>query len=242
MSSRNHIVITFLAMFCLLLPADCQAKERQAESIAGIVASMLKAYGGTAAVRKVVSVTARGLINEFINGKTGNYARFLERPGMLRIEVMPEQGGEIRILKGDHGWQSGIPVSALELQSMIYQYSYLDLPMGLVDKELPVTSIRKELYKGQEAYLLLIEPVGAPSLRVLVDASSRLIVRVAASFSMGMMGASELSTEYGDYRAVEGVLFPFRLINFAGDMKISEISLHEIMTNQKIPAALFASP
>ena len=49
---------------------------------------MLKAYGGAEAIGKVVSVTARGRITEFLSGKRGNYARYLDRPGKLRIEVM----------------------------------------------------------------------------------------------------------------------------------------------------------
>jgi len=240
MSSRYHAVISGMVLLILLVTANCRAEEQQADSAARIVDSMLKAYGGVEAVRKVVSVTAKGRINEFINGKTGKYARFFERPGKLRIEVMPEQGGEIRILNGAHGWRSGIPVSALELQSMIYQYSYLDLPMGLIDKELQVTSVRKELYEEHEAYLLQIESKDATRLRILVDAKTRLIFRVAASFNMGMMGASELSTEYSDYRSVGGVLFPYRLINSAGDMKLSEIVLDEVVVNRKIPEALFS--
>ena len=57
---------------------------------------------------------------------------------------MPEQGGEIRILNGDHGWQGSsegfMPVSSMELQSMIYQYSYLDLPMGLAKGDFQLKS------------------------------------------------------------------------------------------------------
>ena len=56
---------------------------------------------------------------------------------------------------------------------------------------------------------------------------------------MGMMGANELATEYGDFHPVEGVLFPFKLTNYAGDMKLSEIILSEIMINREIPHKLF---
>ena len=57
---------------------------------------------------------------------------------------------------------------------------------------------------------------------------------------MGMMGAGELATEYRDFRPVEGVQFPHKLTNYAGDMKLSEIDLDEIEVNREIPAKLFA--
>ena len=247
MSSRRYLYITAatLGLSLLFFPGRCRGTERQIDpSGSELVASVLKAYGGEGAVRKVMSVTAKGRITEFLNGKEGNYARYFERPGKLRIEVMPEQGGEIRILNKNHGWHVGsgglVPVSPLVLQSMIYQYSYLDLPMGLADGSLQVKYGGKQSHNGRDGYLLLIELKKAPQLRLLIDAKTHLIVKVSSTFAMGMMGAGELSTEYSDFHAIDGVLFPFRLINFAGDMKLSEIVLSEITINRKIPAEFFA--
>lgn len=246
MTLRHYINITVVAttLFLLFLNGNSRGAERQIDPTAELVASMLKAYGGAEAVENIVSVTAKGRITEFLNGTTGDYARYLERPGKLRIEVMPEQGGEIRVLNGDRGWQVGdegfVKVSPFELQAMIYQYSYLNLPMGLVDKKMRFTYGGKQQHSGREVFLLLIELKNAPRLSILVDAKTRLIVRVSASFAMGMMGASELSTEYSDFRAIGKVLFPHKLINFAGDRKLSEIVLSEIAIKREIPAAFFA--
>ncbi len=62
---------------------------------------------------------------------------------------------------------------------------------------------------------------------------------LAASFSMGMMGANELATEYHDFGPVSGVLFPRRLTNYAGTMKLSEIVLSDIQVDRKIPGSFF---
>ena len=248
MITRHHLFLAgaslaLLLMF-LLFSGKCRGGEIKDERAAQVVASMIKAYGGVEAVRKVISVTAKGHITEFLNGKTGDYIRYLERPGRLRIEVMPKQGGEIRILNGDHGWQASgegfIPVSELELQSMLYQYSYLNLPMGLANGNYQAKYVGKQRYNGREAYLLQIEPNNAPRLGILIDAKTNLIVRVDASFAMGMMGMGELSTEYGDFHSVEGVQFPHILTSFAGGIKLSEIILGDIRVNHKIPHDLFA--
>lgn len=248
MTSRHHLfligVTSVLLLVLLLFSGKCRGEEVKTDRTSEVVASMLKAYGGADAVRKVNSVTAKGRITEFLSGKSGDYARFFERPGKLRIEVMPELGGEIRILNGDHGWQAStqgfIPVSQIELQSMLYQYSYLDLPMGLSDGSYRAKYAGRQQYNGHEADLLLIEPKNAPRLGILVDAKTHLIVRVDASFAMGAMGTGELSTAYGDFQPVEGVQFPHKLISFAGGIKLSDIELTTIKVNQRISPKLFA--
>ncbi len=240
----RHLVTIAIMLLLPFFSGTCRGEPRQKQLADEIVASILEAYGGADSIRKVLSVTATGRITEFMNGKVGNYSRYFEQPGKLRIEVMPEQGGDIRILNGNSGWQRRgegfVRVSPLELQSMIYQYSYLDLPMAFGDKEFLVTYGGKFRQNGEEVYLLLLETKNSPQLRVLIDARTRLIARVSAKFAMGMMGDGELSTTYSDYHAVDGVLFPHTLVNYAGDMKLSEIKLGNIKVNQKIPAAFFA--
>ena len=217
MFQSKRIAATLLIPLCLLLSGNIRGEALQGDPTGAIIASTIKSYGGACSVKKIVTVMATGRIVEYLNGKAGHYARYFALPGKLRIEVMPKQGGEIRILNGDHGWQGNsegfVPVSSMELQSMIYQYSYLDLPMGLARGDYQVKFDGRESLNGHEAYLLLVELKKAPQLRVLVDAKTGLIVRVAAKFAMGMMGANELATEYSDYHPVEGVLFPFKLRN-----------------------------
>ena len=246
MTWKHHLYTAAagLALLLLLPCGESRGEEKELDKAADLVASVLKAYGGSKAVSKINSVTAKGQINEFLSGKTGTYSRYFERPGKLRVEVMPAQGGEIRILNGDRGWQGSsggfVPVSPLELQSMLYQYSYLNLPMALATGSYHVKYGGKQRNnKDAETYLLLVEPKNAPRMGILVDAKTRLIIRVDASFAMGVMGTGELSTEYGDFGPVEGVQFPHKLTSYAGGIKLSEIVLDEITVNRKIPAELF---
>ena len=248
MTVRHFLYLAAAAMSLLpaLFTGTCWGAEQRSNATTELVASILRAYGGAEMVGKVRSVTATGRITEFLSGATGYYARYFARPGKLRIEVMPQQGGEIRLLNGDRGWQMGsagfTPVAPLELQAMIYQYNYLDLPMGLVAKDYAVKAEGQQVIEGRETYLLLIEPKNALTISILIDAKTHLIVKVSAKFGMGMMGAGELATEYYDFRPVAGVLFPHRLLNFAGKLKLSEIVLDEIAVNRQLPADLFAPP
>jgi outer membrane lipoprotein-sorting protein len=246
MKPLPYLKMALAALLLLIAPVTASAADEKENPADAIVAAVLKAYGGAEAVGRITTVTARGCIVDFFSDTEGGYARYFERPGKLRIEIMPDRGGEVRILKDGHGWQSGngglAKARPLTRQSMVYQYSYLDLPMGFIDHSYPVTYEGKRHLGNQETHLLQVSLKDAPPLRVFVDARSFLIVRVAADFSMGVMGASELATEYQEFRPEGGVLFPHRLENFAGDMKISEITLNVILTNPKIPAALFSPP
>ena len=96
-----------MVLFYVLLAAKTPGEVRHVAPAEAIVASMLKSYGGAESIKKIVSVTAKGRIDDFLNGKTGNYARYFESPGKLRIEVIPELGGEIRIPDGNRGWLGG---------------------------------------------------------------------------------------------------------------------------------------
>lgn len=211
-----------------------------------VIAKMLNAYGGTKALAGVRTVVARGRIDDYLRQVSGGYARIMQRPGSLRIEIRPEQGGEIRVLAGDQGWQGAgdrfSPAKPISLSSMRYQYSYLDVPMCLADQSCTAQEGGIKELEGRPYDLLLITTVGAPQLRVYVDRDSHLIHRVAAEFSMGTMGSSELATEYADFRTTNGVLFPRLLTNFAGGSKISLLTIETLEVNVPLAADIFTPP
>ena len=110
---------------------------------------------------------------------SGGYARTMRRPDGLRIDIMPEQGGEVRILNGTHGWQgSGTTLreaNPLSLSSMRYQYGYLDLPMSLADGSARVSDGGQRQLEGQSLDVLLIDLNDAPQLRAYIDPATHLI-------------------------------------------------------------------
>jgi len=211
-----------------------------------VVTAMLEAYGGRVALAAVRSVAARGRIDDDLRRVSGGYSRLMRRPGGLRIDILPERGGEVRILDGEQGWQGSgdrlAPANPLSLASMRYQYGYLDLPMCLADGSCSARERGVAKLAGGECDLLAVTVPQAPELRVYVDRETHLIRRVAAEFSMGAAGSSELATEYADFRPSGGVLFPRKLTNFAGGQKISLLTLASFEVNQSLPEAAFAVP
>jgi len=239
----NSIASTLFVMVAILFLASCAIS---AESpVSETIDAMLRAYGGKEKLAAVKTVSAHGTIDDFLRKKSGGYARTMRRPGALRIDIMPEQGGEVRILDGERGLQgSGGTLRAanpVSLSSMRYQYAYLDLPMSLADGNARVVSQQETELNGRRMLLLLVDTEGAPQLRVYVASDTWLIARVEADFSMGGMGSMRLGTEYEDFKPVDGILFPFVLNNFAGK-KISVITLKDIEINRPISKDLFPPP
>jgi hypothetical protein len=52
----------------------------------------------------------------------------------------------------------------------------------------------------------------------------------------------ELSVEFSDFRKAGGALFPFRIANFAGGMKIAQTIIDNYYINPVIPDSLFGPP
>lgn len=229
----------------LLLGTVCPAATASAADakLQETVNAILVAYGGKEQLATIRTVSAQGRIDDFLRRVAGGYARALRRPGGLRIDILPEQGGEVRILDRGQGWQgSGNELRAanpLALSSMRYQYGYLDLPMSLADGSVAVRDGGKRDLYGQAMKLLLVELAEAPQLRVYIDPATHLIRRVEADFAMGGMGTSQLGTEYEDFRPAAGVLFPRRLHNYAGGQRISTITIERLTVNQPLPAGTF---
>ena len=232
--------IFLIALVASVVPCYANAYEGTLERTVGQV---LDAYGGKQNILKIKTVFAHGRINDFLRRTSGGYARTMRRPGELRIDIMPEKQGEVRVLSRGKGLQGSgrrlRKANPISLSSMRYQYGYLDLPMSLADETARASHMGIKELHGRPMEVLSVQLQDAPVLTVYIDFETHLIRRVEALFSMGGMGSSLLGTEYEDFRDVDGVLFSFRLNNFVGRKNISVISLVRLAVNQKLPEGSF---
>lgn len=73
---------------------------------------------------------------------------------------------------------------------------------------------------------------------VTVDPQTGLIAHVAGAFQIQGQTA-KLEVDYGDYRQVEGVLLPGRIVNYAGGMKIAETHFDRVEMNVPVSGEAF---
>lgn len=221
---KNLLPLTLCVAWLSSFPAA--AAEQDAPSQA-LVAQIVQAYGGSAAIEKVAAVNAEGTIKAPVRGDHGTYKRWFKRSRLLRVETTYQRSGaEVRILNGEEVWRSGggsalRAISGPSAQAVIYQYKQLDLPYGLLKGSYNLRYAGKENVGGVATEAMEVWDAEGPAMRVNVDAVSHYLIRVSGRIEFGG-AATELAAEFSDYRPVAGVPMPYRVRNFAGGMAVSE--------------------
>jgi hypothetical protein len=230
----------YLVLFAAPVIAVIAATPAQ-ESDA-VIGKVIAAYGGRERLAKVLSIAAEGRIVALLRGDEGVYRRALRRDGSLFVDIVYSRSSERRILHKDKGFRGTggkmEEVSGPRLQAMVYQYNELNLPYGLLDDTFKVISLRKDAVNGETVQVLRLADRTGNQMDVSVNAGNYRIMKCEGFFDMGTESTS-LSAEFGDFRAIDGVLLPFKVINYAGGMKISVTSIDRYQINPAIDEALF---
>lgn len=180
-----------------------------------LIARVMTAYGGAAAWSKVTALRETGTVIPAMRPDEGKLTRDWQRPGKLRVEIVYPTRTEVRDVDGEHGTQNGKEATGMGLDAMRLQAARLALPALLVEK-------RKDLRPIDDR---TIEIPLSPSmtLTVEIDPANGHIVR-----STSKAAGVEFSTTYGDFRSVDGLLFPFREENSADGTKTGTNQLTKI--------------
>jgi hypothetical protein len=207
-----------------------------------VVGKIIEAYGGRERLAKVRAVSAEGRITALMRSDEGTYRRTVRRDGNLFVDIVYRRSSERRILHNGRGYSGADgtveEVSGPRLQAMVYQYNELNLPYGLLDDTFTVTSLRKDTVNGEAVHVLrLVDRSGMP-MDVFVHAVSYRIVKCEGFFVVGTETTS-LSAEFGDFKSLDGILLPFKIINYAGGQKISFTTIDRYQINPAIHDSLF---
>ena len=233
-SLRALFVLAFAAAFVLPLRASSGGPN---------IGALMDAYGGRGVLSGVRTLSLQGKITTFFSPDSGTYVVELKRPGKLLVDISYTEKRERRILNNGRGY-SGSGAGSEEVQgmavaAMVYQYNQMDLPFGLAEGTLALHVLRRGTLHGRAVDVAEIrDRAGKKHMEVDIDLASHRIVRTAANFGMGGEQAV-LSAEFGDFRKVSGILLPYLITNYAGDMKISETRVESYSVNGAISDAVF---
>jgi len=236
----NKLLLTLASLGCLSLPA--MALEQDAASLA-LVDKVVQAYGGASQIEQMVSLNADGLINAIVRNAAGTYKRWFQRPRMLRVETVYPATTETRVLNGELAWRftGGNLMTGVEgpgRLAMIYQYKQLDLPYGLLKGSYNLRYAGSENVGNQATEVMDLWDDEGPNIRVNVDSTTHLIVKVTGTIESG--GHSMvLAAEFSDFRPVDGMPLPFHINNYAGGIAISETVITRYAVNPSVDPTLF---
>jgi len=238
----TRAIVECILMLVTVIMSLTSCEHQSVPNKVTIAEKIIETYGGRERLARVLSVAAEGRITALIRGDEGTYKRAMRRDGKLFVDINYTRSTERRILNGTKGYR-GIggqleEVSGPRYLAMVYQYDELSLPFGLLDDSLTVAEPRRDILNGANVLVLRCTDRTGNDMEVFVSEENYRIVKSIGTFSMGSQSTS-LSSEFSDFRTVDGVLFPFRIINYAGGNRIAEIVITRYLVNPKIDDSLF---
>jgi zinc protease len=113
--------------------------------------------------------------------------------------------------------------------------------MGYKERGTTVELGQKEKVNGRDAYVLIVKPKSGSIARQFLDAESYLPVRLMLKVDLPEVGEVEQTSEFSDYREVDGVKIPFR-VQVTSAIQSFTISVTKVEQNLKIDDTLFSKP
>jgi len=231
-----------LFVLIMLISTLASCKHLPLDNTGSVKDRIIESYGGRTRLANVVSFAAEGQIKALMRGDAGEYKRTFRKDGKLFIDINYKRSTEQRILNGEKGFRGTAgqveEVSGTQYLAMVFQYNELNLPYGLLNDSYTVSELRRETLNGAEVRVLKCIDRSGNDMEVFVNAANYRIVKSVGIFAIGTQTTS-LSSEFSDFRTVDRVLFPFRIVNYARGKKISEITINRYLVNPAIDDSLF---
>jgi len=216
-----------------------------------IVEKTLTALGGRAALGKLTSRSTTGTITVSTPGGdvSGTIEILNEKPNRLRRMIVLDLSalgagtatveqrfdGTTAYLIDSMRGDSTLTGSQLEnLKNGIF-------PTPLLDYKERGTKILlggKEKLGDRDAYALSITPASGPVTRLFIDAQSYLPARAIVTLDVPEAGPVEQTTDFSDYREVDGIKVPFSIKGTSAVQTLS-IAITKVEHNVKVDPAMF---
>jgi len=240
LSTRAAVECLFMLVTIVMTLTSCEHQPLPGKG--PITGKIIAAYGGRERLARIMSVAAEGRITALIRRDEGTYKRAMRRNGKLFVDIIYTRSTERRILNGSKGYRGTggqlEEVFGPRYLAMVYQYDELNLPYGFLDNGFTVSELRSDILNGAHVRVLKCTDRTGNDMEVFVSEEDYRIVKCIGTFPMGSHSTS-LSSEFSDFRTVDGVLFPFRIVNYAGGDRIAEIVITRYLVNPTIDESLF---
>jgi hypothetical protein len=219
-----------------------------------IIDKSIAAAGGRAALEKLTSRSTHGTIT--VSTPAGEIPGTIEvlnqAPNksrtLLTLDLSSLGAGSVVIdnrFDGTTGYamdsmRGNRDITGTQLANLRNSY----FPLALLNYKERGTKIElagKEKVGDRDAYSLIVTPKDGPVVHVFIDAETYLGDRSVVTIDLPEIGSVEQTTDFADYREVDGVKVPF---SFKGSSSAQTffVSVKSVEHNVKIDPALFAKP
>jgi zinc protease len=179
----------------------------------------------------------------------GEFAMEMEmqvvRPNKLAAQLKTPMGEMTMVFDGTNAWLKG-PTGTRDLpgsqRENFQQQAISDVHYVLQNFEKPEYSVqylKDEAVDGKPADVILIRytPSNYP-MRFFLDSKTGIVLKKTARGS-GASGPTIVEETYTDYRAVNGIQFPFKTLGTSEGKKISEMSVESVKVNVGVKEETF---
>lgn len=234
---RRWVLARVAAAGVLAVGLMAAAGPAAAQSVGQLVDTMLAAYGGRERLEGVRTLHMTGTTTALRNGQTGTVERWFAVPDRLRIDIRyPSGEGEDRILDGAEGWRNGARAQDQLRASMVLQAARFRLPLLLA--ELPAQEGGRIGAQAGVLRVLSVDLGAGLGLDVMVDQATGLIRRSRGRLAFGGQ-TMEFTTDYDDFRLVDGVLIPHHERHGAMGSITGESTLQKVEVDAPLGDAVF---
>jgi tetratricopeptide (TPR) repeat protein len=206
-----------------------------------LLAKYVEALGGAAAVKAVSSRVIKGSVDVIGKMRGGKFESYAQTPNKIVTLIDTQPMGFSRVgFNGRNGWirtSAGIrTLKGPELSLLLRDASFYGL-VTMKNDYAKITLAGKSKIGYREVFVLDLQPAAGAVHRVYFDAQTYLPVRVN-TVAMLMGTAAQVEMYLDDWRAVDGVKYPFSVSQrFPGLMLLFNVS--EIKHNVEIDAKMF---
>jgi outer membrane lipoprotein-sorting protein len=235
--------------FALLLVAGLAGAAAHAQTADEIINKHFQARGGKDKIKAVQSerMTGKMVMGQ---GMEAPVIMELSRPNKLRMEFTIQGMTGVQAYDGKAGW-SVMPfmgktdpeaMSADEIKQTEDQADMDGPLMDYKEKGHQVELIGKEDVEGTPAYKLKVTKKNGDIVNIFIDAEQYMQIKEAGKVTVrGQEIESE--TTFGDFKPVEGVIYPFSIESKAkGAPGGMAITVSKIEVNPTLDASRFAMP
>ena len=250
----NRLPLTFALsalLVALLVPTATRTVTAQ-QNADQIVEKHIAAIGGRDALAKIKSRKATGTATISVQGMdlSGPIETYHQAPNMQRLYITldlsamgaPEPMVLDQRFDGTAGWtlnsmQGDQPMTGAQLENM--KTSTFPTPM-LTYKEngTAITVLPNETVAGKSLVVLQVAPKTGTTSKVYLDPETYLVVRSVAKVDTPEAGQIEQVSEPSDYRVVDGVKVPFKVVQ-SNPMQTVTFVLKTVEHNLTLDQAMF---
>ena len=215
----------------------------ETQRIASIIENVINAYGGKDIIESTQSMHLKGKIEAFMLHDHGTYELYFKRGKRLRVETKYAHSSEVRILNGERGYR-GTDVLPIEevfgarYFAMVYQFRHLDILHDLAKGTYQIQTMGKSSIGGSDVEVFHLNDKDGAIMDIYIDEHNFHILKVTGYFRERGKEI-DLSSEFSDFRKVNGSVFPFRITNYAGGLKIAQTVIDNYVLNPDIADFLF---